>query len=211
MTDFEPIQEPRLYNRWDDPDYAGEDFEFEEGDFDVSYPEQVGPAWDVWAITYPWREADARKYLVHERTHNGVYWYRDTRTQQEFGMPEIELAEAHNEHVVDKQDHSLRERYPRRKFYVATGMLLFLTLILLPVAPDVIPWLWVASPFFLGIMSRYYNRVPKISYARLSEVRYDEFKSDREIQERLNRIVGTIFTLGLFAIYLYFRHHRHHH
>lgn len=195
--------ELRPYNRWDDPNYTG----VEDAEYIVEYESQTGPAWDVWALTYPHREADARKYLVHERTHNGVYWYRDMRNDREYGLPEIELVEAHNARLVARQERAENRRGVRKRVFAATGMFLALSVILLPVIPAVAPWLWVASPAFFWLMTKLYGRDPKISYARLAEVRFDEFESDAEVQAREDRKLANQLTIAMVLGYLHLRKH----
>lgn len=193
-----------VYNRWDDPDYT----EAEDVPFEVAYEDQTGPAWDVWALTYPHREADAREYLVHERTHNDVYWYRDTRDQREYGMPSVELVEAYNEILVERQHRADRRTLAKKRIFAATGMFLVLVFILGPVIPAAAPWLIVSSPVFFLLVSKFYGRDPKLSYAKIAEVRFDEFTSNQERHDRMIRIIANVLTIGMIGGWLYWRHHR---
>jgi hypothetical protein len=180
----------------------------EDAEFSVEYDEQTGPAWDVWAITYPHREADARKYLVHERTHNGVYWYRDTRDEREYGMPEIELAEAHNEVLVSRQDRADHQRDVRKRLIRASIMLTALCFCLLPFVGHAFGWILLGLPVAIWLLKKVYGREPKLSYRKLAEVRFDEFESDAEIQERRVRRLGNLLIVLTVGLYLYLRNRR---
>jgi hypothetical protein len=203
--DFEPIPEAELrpLSRWDRPDYV------EDAEFEVVDDGQDGEAWDVWALTYPLREADARRYLDHFDTsefHNGdrVYWYRDRRNEKVYGMPDIELVRAENERITGAYYRAdLRSKRLLRLLYAYSMFLVATLFIGLPLAPDVVPWLWVASAAILPFLYRARQHLPRPRYDRLTEVRFDIFVSDREIHERRQRLIANVLTVGFAALLLW--------
>jgi hypothetical protein len=200
MTDFEPLswEEVRREYREQPPIDV---------EFDVTYEDQRGPAWDVWALSYPQREADARRYLKQIDVSDGVYWYRDTRDDRLYGMPDIDLVREENERIWRASERAAVRRAAKRRVYVATGMFAFLSLMLLGLAPDVIPWVWVALPFLLVAYRHAANRTPKPRYEKLTDIRFDVFISDQEKRERRQRLIANVVTLGatVFLIWLFSR------
>ena len=175
----------------------------EDAEFTVEYDGQAGPAWDVWALTWPQREADARQYLEYIGTHAGVYWYRDRRDDRIFGMPDINLVREENERVWRASERAAVRRAAKRRVYYAVGMLAFLSLVLLGLAPDVIPWIWLALPFALVAYRHAVNKVPEPRYATLAAVRFEVFVSDEEIRERHRRLIANLLTFGFAALLLW--------
>lgn len=201
MSDFEPLswEEVRREYREQPP---------LDVEFDVTYEDQVGPAWDVWALSYPQREADARKYLKQVDVSDGVYWYRDTRDDRLYGMPDINLVRQENDRVMRANWRGDRRRAAVRRVHYAVGMFIFLSLMLLGLAPDVIPWIWVAIPFVLVAYRHAVNRMALPRYDKLTETRFDVFVSDREKRERRQRLIANALTLG-FAVLLIWLFSRH--
>lgn len=175
----------------------------ENADFTVEYDGQSGPAWDVWALTWPQREADARQHLVHIGTHAGVYWYRDNRDDRLYGMPDISLVRAENERIVQANFRGEARRAAVRRVHYALGMFTFLSLMLLGVAPDVIPWIWVSLPFIVLAYRHALRRQAEPRYAKLAEVRFDVFVSDEEIWARRQRLIANVLTIGFAALLLW--------
>lgn len=194
MTDFEPLswEEVRREYREQPPIDV---------EFDVAYEDQTGPAWDVWALSYPQREADARKYLKQIDTSPGVYWYRDERDGRLYGMPDIDLVRQENDRVMRANWKGERRRAAVRRVHYAVGMFAFLSLVLLGLAPDVIPWIWVALPFIVVAYRHAMNRMVLPRYDKLTETRFDVFVSDEEKRERRRRLIANVLTLG-FAVLL---------
>jgi hypothetical protein len=201
MTDFEPLSWEEV--RRDYREQPPLDVEF-----DVTYEDQVGPAWDVWALSYPQREADARKYLKQIDVSDGVYWYCDTRDDRLYGMPDINLVRQENERLWQATERAAVRRGAVRRVHYAFGMFLFLSLVLLGVAPDVIPWMWVAAPFVVVAYRHALNRTPQPRYEKLSDTRFDVFVSDQEKRERRQRLIANVLTLGIavLLIWLFSRH-----
>jgi hypothetical protein len=202
MTDFEPLswEEVRRDYREQPP---AEDVEF-----DVTYEDQIGPAWDVWALSYPQRESDARKYLVQIDVSDGVYWYRDTRDERLYGMPDIDLVRRENERLAGAAVRAESRHDAIRRVHYAVGMFAFLSLVLLGLAPDVIPWIWVALPFLVVAYRHALNHAPAPRYDKLTDIRFDVFVSDEEKRERRRRLIANVVTLGatVLLIWLFSRH-----
>lgn len=175
----------------------------EDADFTVEYDGQAGPAWDVWALTWPQREADARQHLVHIGTHAGAYWYRDRRDDRIYGMPDISLVRFENERLAAAWARADARRAAIRRVHYAVGMFAFLSLVLLGIAPLVIPWIWVALPFIVVAYRHAMRRTPEPRYAKLAEVRFDVFVSDKEIRERRRRLIANVLTIGFAALLLW--------
>lgn len=180
----------------------------EDADFTVEYDGQSGPAWDVWALTWPQREADARQHLEHVGTHAGVYWYRDRRDDRVYGMPDISLVRTENERLAAAIARADARHAATRRVHYAVGMFVFLSLVLLGAAPDVIPWIWVALPFIVVAYRHALRRQPEPRYAKLAEVRFDVFVSDAEIHERRQRLIANLLTIGFagLLLWLFSRH-----
>lgn len=180
----------------------------EDAEFTVEYDGQSGPAWDVWALTWPQREADARQHLEHIGTHAGAYWYRDRRDERVYGMPDISLVRAENERLATALVRADARRAAVRRVKYAVGMFAFLSLVLLGVAPLVIPWIWVALPFLWAAYRHAVNRQPEPRYAKLAEVRFDVFVSDEEIRARRQRLIANLLTIGFagLLLWLFSRH-----
>jgi hypothetical protein len=197
MDDFRPLT-------WDEvrAEHA------EDAEFTVEYDTQSGPAWDVWALTWPQREADARQHLEHVSTHAGAYWYRDRRDDRVYGMPDISLVRAENERMVAVSARTEARRAAVRRVHYAVGMFAFLSLVLLGLAPDVIPWIWVALPFIVVAYRHALRRQPEPRYAKLAEVRFDVFVSDEEIRAHRQRLIANLLTIGFagLLLWLFSRH-----
>ena len=194
MDDFRPLS-------WDE--VRDEYGTVEDADFTVEHDGQSGPAWDVWALTWPQREADARQHLVHIETHAGVYWYRDERDGRLYGMPDISLVREENERLATALVRAEARRAAIRRVHYGLGMFVFLSLMLLGVAPDVIPWIWVSLPFIVLAYRHALRRQPEPRYAKLAEVRFDVFVSDQEIVDRRRRLVANVLTIGFAALLLW--------
>lgn len=192
MDDFRPLT-------WDEIRTEG----IEDAEFTVEYDGQGGPAWDVWALTWPQREADARQHLEHIGTHAGVYWYRDRRDRRIYGMPDINLVRVENERVAQANFRGDARRAAVRRVHYAVGMFVFLTLMLLGLAPDVIPWIWVSIPFILVAYHRAVKRMVLPRYDKLAEVRFDVFVSDEEKRDRRRRLIANLLTIGFAALLLW--------
>jgi hypothetical protein len=197
MDDFVPMSwdDARAYERAQAP--------VEDAEFTVEYDGQAGPAWDVWALTWPQREADARQHLEHINTHAGVYWYRDRRDDRIYGMPSISLVRAENERLAGALVRADARRAAVKRVHYALGMFTFLSLMLLGVVPDVVPWIWVALPFIVVAYRRALRRKPRTRYAKLAEVRFDVFVSDEEIRDRRRRLIANLLTVGFTALLLW--------
>lgn len=197
MDDFRPLT-------WDEVRAE----HVEDAEFTVEYDIQSGPAWDVWALTWPQREVDARQHLEHVITHAGVYWYRDRRDDRVYGMPDISLVRAENERMVAVSARAEARRTAVRRVHYAVGMFTFLSLVLLGLAPDVIPWIWVALPFIVVAYRHALRRQPEPRYAKLAEVRFDVFVSDEEIRARRQRLIANLLTIGFagLLLWLFSRH-----
>lgn len=180
----------------------------EDVDFTVEHDDQSGPAWDVWALTYPLRGADARQYLTHIQTHAEVYWYRDRRDDRVYGMPDIDLVRRENDRVISANRRGDVRRAAVKRVHYAVGMFLFLSLVLLGLAPDVIPWIWVAIPAVIVAYRHAMNHMVSPRYAKLAEVRFDVFVSDAEIRERRQRLLANVLTLGFVVVVLWLLHRR---
>jgi hypothetical protein len=202
MTDFEPLS-------WEDVhrEYR-EQTPVEDVEFDVSYDDQIGPAWDVWALSFPQREADARRYLKQIDTSPGVYWYRDERDDKLYGMPDIDLVRQENERVMHANWRGESRRASIKRVHYATGMFAFLSLMLLGLAPDVIPWIWVGLPFIVVAYRHAMNRMVLPRYDKLTDTRFDVFVSDEEKRARRRRLIANVVTLGatIVLIWLFSRH-----
>lgn len=199
MNDFEQIPwgEIRSVTRWDGPVVDAE--------FTVEDEEQSGSAWDVWALTFPHREHDARKYLIHVETAYEIYWYRDRRDERVYGMPDIELARAENERVIEK--NRTRHLGGARRVAIALVMLTMAILLIgIPLMPDVAPWLILALPVLAFVVYRRSARFARPRYDRLTEFRFDLFESDQERRDRRNRWIVYVVTAGLAVLWLRHRH-----
>lgn len=201
MTDFEPLS-------WEEVRRDYREAPPIDVEFDVTYEDQRGPAWDVWALSYPQRESDARKYLKQIDVSDGVYWYRDTRNERLYGMPDIDLVRRENERIWQATERAAVRQDAVRRVHYAVGMFAFLSLVLLGAAPDVIPWIWVALPFVVVAYRHALNRVPQPRYEKLTDIRFDVFVSDEEIRERRRRLIANVVTLGatVLLIWLFSRH-----
>lgn len=175
----------------------------EDAEFTVEYDGQAGPAWDVWALTWPQREADARQHLVHVGTHAGVYWYRDNRDDRIYGMPDINLVRVENERLAAALVRADARRTAVKRVHYGLGMFTFFSLMLLGVAPLVIPWIWVALPFIVLAYRHALRSQPEPRYAKLAEVRFDVFVSDEEKRDRRRRLIANLLTIGFAALLLW--------
>lgn len=180
-----------------------------DAEFTVEYDEQTGPAWDVWSLTYPHREADARKYLVHDGVANEVYWYRDTRDGRWYGLPDITLVRAYNERLFARERLTEDRRERRRRVGRTFGLFLGLTFVLFPIIPDVAPWLWVSSPLVFLALRTLYGRAPKARYGKLAEVRFDEFRSDAEKRRTRDHLLAVAGGVVTFVLWRAWRRHHH--
>lgn len=196
MTDFEPLS-------WEEVRRDYREAPPIDVEFDVTYEDQRGPAWDVWALSYPQREADARKYLKQIDVSDGVYWYRDTRDDRLYGMPDIDLVRAENERVMHANWRGESRRASVKRVHYATGMFAFLSLMLLGLAPDVIPWIWVGLPFIVVAYRHALNRMVLPRYEKLSDIRFDVFVSDQEKRERRQRLIANVVTLGATVLLIW--------
>jgi hypothetical protein len=197
MTDFEPLSWEEVRRDYRDQPPA------EDVEFDVTYEDQTGPAWDVWALTYPQREADARRYLQQIDTSDDVYWYRDARDDKLYGMPDIDLVRRENERVMHSNWRGEARRVSVKRVHYAVGMFTFLSLALLGLAPDVIPWIWVALPFVVVAYRHALNRMVLPRYEKLSDTRFDVFVSDEEKRERRQRLIANVVTLGATVLLIW--------
>jgi hypothetical protein len=197
MDDFVPMS-------WDDARaYEREQAHVEDAEFTFEYEGQAGPAWDVWGLTWPQREADARQHLEHVDTYAGVYWYRDRRDDRVYGMPDITLVRAENDRVMHANWRGQVRRAAVKRVHYAVGMFVFLSLMLLGVVPDVIPWIWVALPVIVVAYRHALRRQPEPRYAKLTEARFDVFVSDEEIRDRRRRLIANLLTIGFAALLLW--------
>jgi hypothetical protein len=203
MSDFERMS-------WDEArTYAAQE-PVEDAEFTVEYDGDQpfgGPAWEVWEHTWPHRAADARKYLTHFDTSHDVYWYRDARNQRVYGMPDLQLVHAENARITSAVARAEHRVATYRRVKYAVGMLAFLSLVLLGLAPAVIPWIWLALPFVMWSCARAMQRTPRPRYARLAEARFDVFESDQEIRDRQIRRIVIGATLGIAFFWFWLRHH----
>lgn len=196
MTDFEPLS-------WEEVRRDYRDAPPIDVEFDVTYEDQRGPAWDVWALSYPQREADARKFLKQIDVSDGVYWYRDERDGKLYGMPDIDLVRRENERLAGAVARAEGRRGAIKRVNYAVGMFAFLSLVLLGVAPDVIPWIWVALPFVVVAYRHALNHMPTPRYDKLTDIRFDVFVSDEEKRERRRRLIANVVTLGLTVLLIW--------
>lgn len=209
VPDFEQLPEQELYpqavrrvtGRWDDPSYT----EAEDAEFVVEDAPE-GPQWRVWDHTYPWRKADARRYLVYEDQTHDVYWYRDLRNQRLYGMPDLELVRAYNELLDERYERAERRRDRRRRGLYLAGMFLVVVFIMGVAMPAVAPWLLLVVPVVMWLATKTYGRDPKPRYDTITEARFDLFLSDQEIHDRRMRLLGWGLTLGLIVLWIWWRH-----
>lgn len=198
MNDFHAMS-------WDEANEYARQQPVEDAEFTVEYDDvKSGPAWDVWALTYPHREREARERLTHTATVNRAYWYRDSRDGKTYGLPDIDLVRAENERLIEHEYRADLRHAAVRRVHYAVGMFLFLSLVLLGLAPDVIPWLWVAVPFIVVAYRHALNRRPKERYRTLApDARFEIFQTDEEIWARRQRILANVLTIGFTVVLLW--------
>lgn len=178
---------------------AAEQEPIEDAEFTVEDPGEEAPEWRVWAETYPWREADARRYLEFEVESHDVYWYRDRRDGRQYGMPSLKAVRRANARferraAVDAKRWTYARRWVGVYFIVSVGFVGAF-------GPPVI-WSWLALPFLALWFGRKRRLASEVDYTRLAEARFDEFVSDEEREEQRRALIATGATLaGFYALH----------
>lgn len=198
MSDFRAMS-------WDEANEYARQQPIEDAEFTVEYDDgKSGPAWDVWALTYPHREREARARLTHTATVNQAYWYQDGDGKV-YGMPDINLVRAENERLIERE-HRADLRLARvRRYMMSLGMVFGLVLFVgIPLIPDVAPWLLVGIPLTLPVLYKISKRRPKERYRKLApDARFDIFETDEEIRARRQRLIANVLTIGITALLLW--------
>lgn len=179
---------------------AAEGDPVEDAEFTVEDPGEEPPQWQVWAETYPWREADARRYLEFEAESHDVYWYRDRRgDRRQYGMPSLKLVRRANARferraAVDAKRWTYALRWVGVYFIVSVG--------LVGAFGPVVIWSWFALPLLALWFGRKRRLAAEVDYMKLAEARFDEFLSDAEIEERRRALIATGATAaGFYALH----------